>query len=343
VETLTQVGKVVPVRTALAQEQQLRQRGAMPGLETHGVGVGGHRAVQVAFAFQQSGELHAQRRRLWLARECGIQRRTRPRHHPRRHFELGLDARIGGLGRHRADGAACGIEGFQHATLRLQCQREVVPPRRVSRVRGDCGAGRGLCIGEAAQTDLPGREIGANLRRIRSQLCGLLQRVDGGLAAARGVEHQREVRPGVGRAGLEFQRCADAFRSLGDLAGLEQHDARVVQGGCVVGVGGEYRVVAQEGFAQLALLMKAVGALEFGTDAHRCSEGEATSPERIVNRARLPSAISVLSRRRCQAPVRGRRVVARRKPCGQCAAATAMSTSVGFSTRSISEAGIPTR
>jgi len=54
----------------------------------------------------------------------------------------------------------------------------------------------------------------------------------------------------------------------GVIAGLVQDDAGVMQRRRVLRIGLEDRVVAQECFAQLSLLMQAKCALEFGRNGH---------------------------------------------------------------------------
>src|SRR6185312_8663097 len=58
---LAQRGQVVPITEPLPQEEKLRQRGAVRGRKTHDACVRLHRALELVFAFEESGELELQR------------------------------------------------------------------------------------------------------------------------------------------------------------------------------------------------------------------------------------------------------------------------------------------
>src|SRR5574337_1249239 len=49
------------------------------------------------------------------------------------------------------------------------------------------------------------------------------QRIDCGIGASGSIENEREIRPRVGRSGVDRDRCANALGRLGKLAGLIQH------------------------------------------------------------------------------------------------------------------------
>jgi hypothetical protein len=77
------------------------------------------------------------------------------------------------------------------------------------------------------------------------------------------------------------RRMQARYRATRGCAGLVEHDAGIVQRCGVPRVCGQHGVVAQEGFAQLALLVQAKGALEFGGDGHRQKRLSAP-PQRIT-------------------------------------------------------------
>ncbi len=259
----------MPVRDALAQEEKLRQRCAVTGLEPNDILVGRHRRVEVSFALEQSRQLVAQRRRLRIARQRRIECRVRPRAHAGIDLELGLETGVTDVGRCEPHGASGSIECLEYARLRLERERQVVPARGVASVSGDRCARSGLGIRSAAQAELGRGEIGVDLGRMGSELRRLPQRISRSLAPARGLEHERKIGPCIGRLGCDLERRAYALRRLGNLARLEQHDAGVVQGRRVTRVGRQHRVVTQEGLAQFPLLVQSIGAVELGSDAHR--------------------------------------------------------------------------
>ena len=129
-------------------------------------------------------------------------------------------------------------------------------------VCADRAPGDGLRLDQLPLRHQRTREVGGDVRVVGSAAKGLLERVEGGALLPGGVEHHGEVGPGFRVAGIHVQRRADALRGGGVLAGLVQDHPREVQGGDVLRLRLQDRLVAVERLAQLSLAVHGEGPIE---------------------------------------------------------------------------------
>jgi hypothetical protein len=226
---------------------------------------------------EQGRELEAQRRVRRMARERGFERRAGLVGGAQGTLQLGLQSRIGRLLRRERGAARRGVERLEHAVLRRERERQVVPAAGQRAIGRDCLARRGLALRVHAERDLAGGEVRPDLRRLGRVRDRLAQGVHRRFGTADRLEHEREVGPRLRLGRLDGERRADAVRGLRVLARLEQHDARVVQRTGMPRLGLENGVVAKERLPQLSLLVQAKRPVEFLADAHRGGEGAGRS------------------------------------------------------------------
>ncbi len=267
-----------PVPEPAPQLQALRDREPVPRIEPDRLVVGLQRVGQLASVFQRGGELVAQVGRHGGPRDRRLERGAASVGRLERSLDLRLEARISRLGRRECDRATGGIQRFQHAPLALQCVREVVPGGGVVAVGADRAPGDRFGFHELALCHQGAREVGGDVRVVRSAAKRLLQRLHRRGLLPGGVEHHREVGPRFGIAGIDVQRGTDALRRGSVLPGLVQYHPREMQRRDVPGLRLQDRLVAVERLAQLSLAVHGEGPLELGREFHgRCGDAKRRS------------------------------------------------------------------
>src|SRR5205807_6410452 len=112
------------------------------------------------------------------------------------------------------------------------------------------------------------REVAPDFGTVRRAARGFLQGIDGRLWPVDGAERARQIGPWLSRRVIEIDRFADELDCAGVIAGLMQHDARIMQRRRMVRLLRENARVTRKRFAQLALPMQAKRFIQRGGERH---------------------------------------------------------------------------